>query len=108
MATSNNFSDPLFVGPTRPTMKWGVTYEAMVVGLVLVSIILIGTNNPFSMLLYLPIHATCYLICLKDPRFFGLLSLWLRTKCKSTSWRRYGASTGSHIPATRDNRGKIT
>jgi type IV secretion system protein VirB3 len=66
-------TDPLFVGPTRPAMKWGVTMDGIIVGFVLVAILMIGTGNPFTLLLYLPIHGTLYLLCMRDPR----IMMWL-------------------------------
>ena len=97
-----NGVDPLFTGATRPTMKWGVTYEAMVIGLVSCGVIFLALNNPFVLLLYFPIHGICYLICLKEPRFFRILYLWVATKCKSLYWRFWGASTASPFVCTRN------
>lgn len=93
--------DPLFVGATRPAMKWGVTIDGIIVGFGLVSILLIATGNPFTLLLYAPIHGALYLLCLRDPRIIRLLWLWLNTKTKSLGWRYFNAATASPLVNTR-------
>lgn len=72
--------DPLAVGPTRPSMVWGVTYPALVVNIVVSLEALIWSHKLQWALIFVPIHAVCYLICLHDPRAFELLILWLQTK----------------------------
>ena len=61
--------DPLFVGATRPAMKWGVTYTAILANVVLTMEVFLVTKNLLSLLL-----------CARDARFFELLMLWMRTK----------------------------
>ena len=72
--------DPLFVGATRPAMKWGVTYTAILANVVLTMEVFLVTKNLLSMLLALPVHGLCLLLCARDARFFELLMLWMRTK----------------------------
>lgn len=98
MATA---TDTLFVGATRPSLVWGVTYEAVIFCFSVVGIIFLITKNPFVLAFYVPIHGACYLICLKDVRFFRLLALWMTTKCKSVGWNHWGASTASPLICTR-------
>ncbi|EGR2205549.1 MULTISPECIES: type IV secretion system protein VirB3 [Vibrionaceae] len=93
--------DPLFVAATRPAMKWGVTLDGIIIGGGLVGIAMIGTGNPFTLLLYLPIHGVMYLLCLRDPRTFRLILLWVGTKMKSLGWRHWGASTATPLVNTR-------
>jgi type IV secretion system protein VirB3 len=73
-------ADPLFVGATRPAMKWGVTYSAILANVVFTMEVFLITKNLLSLLLALPIHGLCLLLCARDARFFELLTLWLRTK----------------------------
>ena len=73
-------ADTLFVGMTRPTMLWGVTYSAMIVNLVLTVEAFIVTKNLAWLLAFVPIHGLFYLVCLFEPRFFDLLQLWGRTR----------------------------
>ncbi|MES2661806.1 MAG: VirB3 family type IV secretion system protein [Pseudomonadota bacterium] len=97
-------TDPLFVGATRPSLVWGVTYEAIIFCICAVAVLFIGTGNPFLIVFYIPLHGACYLICLKDPRFFRLIGLWIITKGKSTSWRYWGAATACPQFNTRNRR----
>ena len=98
---SAHHQDPLFVAVTRPAMKWGVTLDGIIIAAALVAVIMIATKNPLTLLLYLPAHALMYALCLRDPRIFRLLSLWLNTKAKSLGWRHYGAATASPLVNTR-------
>nr|WP_067297062.1 VirB3 family type IV secretion system protein [Marinobacterium profundum] len=96
--------DPLVVAVTRPAMKWGVTLDGIILGGALVGIIMIGTKNPFTLLLYFPIHGLMYLACMRDPRTFRFLLLGLFTKGKSLGRRFWGASTASPMVNTRASR----
>jgi type IV secretion system protein VirB3 len=73
-------ADPVFLGVTRPPMRWGVTYSALLAcGLVAIESFLV-TRNLLWLGVYVPLHALCYLACLREPRFFDLLLLWGRTR----------------------------
>lgn len=72
--------EPLFVGATRPPMRWGVTYSALLCNLVFTMEVFLVTRNLLTLLICLPIHAGCALMCARDARFFDLLALWLRLK----------------------------
>jgi|SRR5689334_9414987 len=73
-------ADPLFVGVTRPPMRWGVTYSALLLnGIATLEVFLI-TKNLLWLLICVPIHCICYALCLYDARFFDLLLLWGRTR----------------------------
>lgn len=72
--------DTLFVGPTRPTTIAGVTWQAFVINIIVVMEAFIWTQNLLWLLLFIPIHGICYLICLHDPRTFELLALAGQTK----------------------------
>lgn len=87
------YQDPLFVAVTRPAMKWGVTLNGIIVAAGLVAVLMIATKSPLTLLLYLPIHALMYGLCLRDPRIFRLQRLWLITKAKSLGWRAFSAAT---------------
>jgi type IV secretion system protein VirB3 len=73
-------ADPLFVGATRPPMRWGVTYSALLVNGVFTMEIFLLTKNLLTLLLALPIHGLCALLCARDARFFDLILLWGRTR----------------------------
>ena len=73
-------ADVLFVGATRPPMRWGVTYAALLCNLVFTMETFLLTRNLLTLLVCLPIHGVCALLCARDPRFFDLLLLWGRTR----------------------------
>ncbi len=73
-------ADPLFVGATRPPMRWGVTYSALLANGVFTLEVFLLTQNLLTLALALPIHGICALLCARDARFFDLLLLWGRTR----------------------------
>lgn len=73
-------ADPLFVGATRPAMRWGVTYSALLANLVLTLEAFLLTRNLLALLLCAPVHGVCALLCARDARFFDLALLWGRTR----------------------------
>lgn len=73
-------ADVLFVGATRPPMRWGVTYSALLMNLVFTMEAFLLMRNLLTLLLALPIHGVCALLCARDARFFDLALLWARTR----------------------------
>jgi type IV secretion system protein VirB3 len=73
-------ADPLFVGATRPPMRWGVTYPALLCNLVFTLEAFLVTRNLLTLLVALPIHGASVLLCGRDARCFDLLLLWGRTR----------------------------
>lgn len=92
--------DPLFVGATRPPMRWGVTYSALLFNLVFTMEAFLTTKNLLVLLLGAPIHGVCLLLCARDARFFDLALLWGRTRLPSllANHRHWRAS--SYCPLT--------
>ncbi len=92
--------DPLFVGATRPPMRWGVTYSALLFNLVFTMEVFLLTKNLLTLLCCLPIHAISSLLCARDPRFFDLLLLWGRTRLPAFfgNLRFWRASSYSPLP----------
>jgi type IV secretion system protein VirB3 len=72
--------DPLFVGATRPPMRWGVTYSALLFNMVFTLELFLVTKNLLTLLVCAPIHGVCMLLCARDARFFDLAMLWARTR----------------------------
>jgi Type IV secretory pathway, VirB3 components len=72
--------DPLFVGATRPPMRWGVTYAALILNMVCTMEIFLLSKNLLTLLVALPIHGLCALLCSRDPKFFDLAAAWCRTR----------------------------
>ncbi len=73
-------ADPLFVGLTRPPMRWGVTFTALLLNLVCVMEVFVLTKNLLTLGLALPIHGVSALVCARDARFFELAVLWVRVR----------------------------
>ncbi|MGH8258683.1 MAG: type IV secretion system protein VirB3 [Steroidobacteraceae bacterium] len=73
-------ADPLFVAATRPPMRWGVTYSALLFNLVFTMEVFLASRNLLALLLALPIHGVAMLLCASDARFFDLLLLAARTR----------------------------
>ena len=73
-------TDPVFVGATRPPMRWGVTYAALLTNLVFTLEVFLLTKNLLTLLVSVPIHGICALLCARDARFFDLIALWGRTR----------------------------
>jgi len=76
-------ADPLFVGATRPPMRWGVTYAALLFNMVFTMEMFLMTRNLLVLLICLPIHGVSVLLCERDPRYFDLLMLWSRTRLRA-------------------------
>jgi len=72
--------DPLFVGVTRPPMRWGVAYVALLFNLVFTMEVFLLTKNLLMLLIAVPVHGICALLCARDARFFELVLLWGRTR----------------------------
>ena len=74
------FYDTLFVGPTRPTTYWGVPWQAFIINVIVTMEAFVFTRNLTWLLLFIPVHMICYLICLRDIRTFELIFLWGKDK----------------------------
>jgi type IV secretion system protein VirB3 len=95
-------ADPLFVGATRPPMRWGVTYSALLVNGVVTMEIFLLTKNLLTLLLAAPIHGVCALLCARDARFFDLALLWGRTRIPALLANVRFWRSSSYSPLTLD------
>src|ERR1700729_426951 len=93
-------SDPLFVGATRPPMRWGVTYAALLFNLVFCLEVFLLSKNLLTLLLSAPIHGVCALLCARDPRFFDLVLLWGRTRMPALLGNLWVWRASSYSPLT--------
>jgi type IV secretion system protein VirB3 len=73
-------ADTLFVGATRPPMRWGVTYSALLFNLVFTMEVFLLSKNLLCLLIAVPIHGVSALLCARDARYFDLVLLWGRTR----------------------------
>lgn len=88
-------ADPLFVAVTRPPMRFGVTYVAILLNAAFTMELFLLTKNLLVLFLALPIHGICMLLCARDARYFDLLVIWARIRapawfCSARYWK--GAS----------------
>jgi type IV secretion system protein VirB3 len=92
-------ADPLFIGATRPSMLWGVTYSAVMLNAMCIMELFLLTKNLLILLLAAPIHGVCMLLCARDARFFDLVLLWGRTRLPAflTNLRFWKASSYSPL-----------
>jgi type IV secretion system protein VirB3 len=103
-------ADPLFVGATRPPMRWGVTYAALLFNMVFTLEAFLLSRNLLTLLVCAPIHGVCALLCARDARFFDLMLLWGRTRLPAVlgTLRIWKASSYSplalDLPDTRGRR----
>jgi type IV secretion system protein VirB3 len=95
-------ADPLFVGATRPPMRWGVTYSALLFNMVFTLEAFLLTRNLLTLLACAPIHAVCALLCTRDARFFDLLLLWGRTRLPAVLGTLPIWKASSYSPLTLD------
>ncbi|MGA2780143.1 MAG: VirB3 family type IV secretion system protein [Steroidobacteraceae bacterium] len=91
--------DPLFVGATRPPMRWGVTYSALLFNMVFTLEAFLLTKNLLTLLLCAPIHGLSLLLCSRDARFFDLLLLSARTRLPAlfANWVHWRSSSYSPL-----------
>lgn len=102
-------ADVLFVAVTRPPMRWGVTFSALLFNLVFTMEAFLLTKNLLTFLIAIPIHGVCALLCARDARFFDLLLLCGRTRMPAyfANFRLWKASSYSPLtldPPRRDGR----
>jgi type IV secretion system protein VirB3 len=92
----------VFVGATRPPMRWGVTYSALLFNLVFTLEAFLLTRNLVMLLACVPIHGLCSLLCARDPRYFDLLLLWGRTRLSAPRYQRRRWRAASYGPMRLD------
>ena len=92
--------DPLFVGATRPPMRWGVTYAALLLNLVLTMEMFLMTKNLLTLGIAIPVHGLSALLCARDPRIFDLILLWARSHVPAllANGRIWAAASYSPLP----------
>jgi type IV secretion system protein VirB3 len=91
--------DTLFVALTRPPMRWGVTFSALLFNLVFTMEVFLFTKNLLTLAIAVPIHGVCALLCLRDARCFDLMLLAGRTRLPAylANARFWGASSVSPL-----------
>ena len=79
--------------------RWGVTFSALMFDLVFTMEAFLLTKNLLTLLIALPIHGVCALLCARDARFFDLILLWGRTRMPAyfANFRLWKASSYSPL-----------
>jgi type IV secretion system protein VirB3 len=95
-------ADPLFVGATRPPMRWGVTYSALLFNMVFTMEVFLLSKNLLTLLVCMPIHGVCMLLCARDARFFDLVLLWARTRLPAAFGNLRTWKASSYSPMSLD------
>ena len=96
--TQHIYSDPLFVGLTRPATIAGIPYAAFVVEVMVTTLVFLAVGNPLYLLLAAPIHAMLYLVSAHDPGIFNSLWVWMNTNGRCRNTRFWGAASFSPLP----------
>ena len=99
-------ADTLFVGATRPPMRWGVTYAALLFNLIFVMEVFLLSKNLLMLLVVLPIHGVSMLLCARDARFFDLIALWGRTRLPALIANLRFWQASSYSPLSLDTSGR--
>jgi type IV secretion system protein VirB3 len=89
MAGGKIGSDSLFLGLTRPSMIFGVTYVFAGMNALTSLMLFVMTSNFFFLLIVLPLlHGVAYLICLKEPLTLEMLIMKASnfSKCRNKSF----------------------
>ncbi len=76
-------TDSLFIGITRPAMALGVPYAALLVTAFMTLEAFLVSKNLLMLLLALPMHAIAWMLCLVEPRFFELVTVWGRVRARA-------------------------
>lgn len=99
-------ADPLFVGATRPPMRWGVTYSALLFNMVFTMEGFLLTKNLLILLMAAPIHGVCALLCARDARFFDLVVIYARTRLPAAMANLRVWKSSSYSPLVLDLPGR--
>jgi type IV secretory pathway VirB3-like protein len=76
--------DTLFVAMTRPSVKWGVPIEGLLVNGLLTGFVTVFIfRAPPGIALFLPVHFAMREVCRADPHFFWRWRQYFATKAKS-------------------------
>ena len=91
------YTDPLFVGLTRPATMFGIPYMAFVVEFMTVVIVFLGIGNPLYLLLAVPVHAVLYMVSAHDPGVFAGIGVWMSISARCVNKSFWGAVTFSPL-----------
>jgi type IV secretion system protein VirB3 len=90
--------DVLFVGVTRPALRFGVPYAALLVNALVTLELFLVTRNLLSLVAAVPIHALVWMLTASEPRFFELLKVWAMVRARAAGGRATPWSTLAYGP----------
>ena len=76
-------TDVHFVGMTRPALRFGVPYAALIVNALITLELFLLTRNLLSLLAAAPIHGFVWALSVSEPRFFELLKVWALVRARA-------------------------
>lgn len=87
--TDNAYDNTLFLALTRPSMIMGVTMDAFFINIIVAFCIFILSKNVFFLLIWVPLHVICLLLCRMDKHIFSLLlgSVRLKKAANKKLWK---------------------
>lgn len=89
-------SDPVYLGLTRPTLIFGVSYLFFCANALINMMVFINTQNFVFLLIFAPlIHLIAYLICAKEPRAIEMFLIKAKKGFKCMN-RNYHGGTNSY------------
>jgi len=97
----------LFLALTRPIMVAGVTYDFMVVNAMITTLAFLGSGNLLMFFIGAPIHMIGYVMPLKDPHIFSLLSVALTKHGNTHAINKKLWGCNNYGPDNRTGRGRM-
>ena len=82
--------EPIALAFTRPPMLLGVRYEIFALNGMMTVILFIMTSNFLSVLVALPIHFVAAYLCQRDPYFFHVVEVFLKSRRAVKNARFWG------------------
>jgi len=95
-------ADVLFIAATRPPTRWGVPFLAILINIVVTMEIFVMVRNPLVILLVIPLHGVCALMCSRDARIFELLALWAQTRMPGLAGNLFAWRGNTYSPLILD------
>jgi type IV secretion system protein VirB3 len=91
---NTSFTDPIFLGLTRPTMFMGVTQSFFAINGLSSVILFLAFNSFLPLLVWFPLmHGIGYLACIYDPRIFDIWIVYAQKAMRCRNKRFWGGNS---------------
>jgi type IV secretion system protein VirB3 len=87
--------EPIALALTRPPMLLGVRYEIFALNGMVTVILFIMTSNFLASLVALPVHFIAAYLCQRDPFFFHVVEVFLKSRRAVKNARFWGGRSYS-------------